>query len=312
MTVDFGAHLYPESVFPEPIAESPLRDLLGPMLDDPGELETIYENAGVEKAVLSQPFYMGLADEAATADANDALLEIINQSSMFYGLASIPTASGGEAAADEFERSLENGYHGGALETKTEGIELTDGELEPVFEVADQTGAPLLVHPKLDDSLHPEVLDDTYLLNATFGREAALSESLCKIIHEGVLDRYPNLNLVYHHLGGNIASMLGRIHLQLDDGRWPGQDNVKPFSEFKAQLQNRIFVDTSGFFGYEQPLRATLEEIPTSQILFGTDYPFEPRTSEEVAMFTETIDTVTGEYAEQILETNVERLLINL
>lgn len=311
MTIDFGAHLYPESVFPNPIAESPLRTLLGPMLDDPEELKTKYSEAGIDNAVLSQPFYMGSADAARTAEANDALLDVVERRELFYGLAAIPVASGGETAAAEFERSLANGYHGGALETKTDGVELTDETLEPVFEVADRTGAPILVHPKLDESLHPDVLDDAYLLNAIFGRETALAESICTVIHDEILDRYPDLNLVFHHLGGNIASMLGRIHLQLDSGRWPGQDNVKSYSEFIDQLTHRIFLDTSGFFGYEQPIRSTLDSFPSSQLLFGTDYPFEPRSSEELAAFTDTVSAVAGETSEQILRTNAERLLVN-
>jgi len=312
MTIDFGAHVYPEASFPEPIENSPLDDLIPTLLRNPGELRRLYNAAGIDHAVLSQPYYMGSADTEATAEANDALLDVIEDDTMFYGLAAIPVSAGGDAAAAEFERALDAGYHGGAIETKTNGIELTDDALEPVFEVADRTGAPLLVHPKLDESLHPDVLDDTYLLNATFGREAALSESICKVIHQGILDRYSDLNLVFHHLGGNIASMMGRIHLQLDDGRWPGQDHVKDYQSFKAQLESRVYIDTSGFFGYESPIESALEEFPSTNVLFGTDYPFEPRDATELSDFVETIQTVGGEDAERILEQNTRDLLVNV
>jgi predicted TIM-barrel fold metal-dependent hydrolase len=312
MTVDFGGHLFPESVYPEPIRASPMSDLLGPRLSDPDHVARLYEAAGIDSVVLSQPFYMGSSDPAVP-EANDALLDVVEAYDQFYGLAAIPVAAGGQEAAAEFERALEAGYHGGALETKTEGVELTDDSLEPVFDVAERHGAPILVHPKLHESLHPEALDDTYLLNAIFGREAALSESICKVIHEGVLDRHPDLDLVYHHLGGNIASMLGRVHLQLDEGRWPGQESVTDYDEFKRQLEARIYVDTSGFFGYERPLRATFEELPVSQVLFGTDYPFEPRDEEELAALEASIGrTLSRRDTRRVLEDNALDLLTNV
>lgn len=312
MTVDFGGHLYPESVYPDPMRGSPLDDLLGPRLSDPDHVAELYDAAGIDEVVLSQPYYIGSSDIEAVETANDALLNVVEGYEQFYGLAAVPVAAGGEAAAAEFERALDRGYHGGAVETKTDGVELTDDALEPVFEVAERHDAPLLVHPKLDQSLHPEALDDTYLLNAIFGREAALSESIAKVIHEGVLSSYTDLNLVFHHLGGNIASMLGRVHLQLDEGRWPGQGSVVPFDEFKRYLEDRIYLDTSGFFGYEQPLRATFEEIPTSQVVFGTDYPFEPRDEGELAELATAVDRTTSRTdAERVLSENALDLLVD-
>jgi predicted TIM-barrel fold metal-dependent hydrolase len=312
MIIDFGAHLFPSATFPEPIADGAVRDILGDRMHDPEQLLKLYKAAGISHAALSQPFYMGHNDADAVAAANDALLEIIEAYEQFYGLAAIPVSAGGPAAAEEFERALEAGFNGGALETETNGVDLTDGSLEPVFEVAERTGAPILVHPKLHQSLHPDALSDEWRLNAIFGREAALSESISKVIHQGVFDRHPDLNLVYHHLGGNIASMLGRIHLQLDDGRWPGQDNLKPFDEFAEQLRSRIYLDTSGFFGYKAPLQTALEEFPTSNFLFATDYPFEPRDAAELREFNASVEDVAPAAADDILHRNAERLMINL
>lgn len=309
MTIDFGAHLYPAGTLPEPLAEGPLGALLGPLLTDPERLLSAYEGTGIDRMVLSQPFYMGHGDVDTVAAANNALLAVIDEYPAFEGLAAIPVSAGGEPAAEEFERTLEAGFVGGALETRTDGIELTDEVLEPVFDVAERGGAPVLVHPTLDDSLHPAVLSDEWRLNAIFGREAALSESLSKVIHEGVLDRHPELTLVYHHLGGNIAAMLGRVNLQLAEGRWPGQERVKPWSAFVQQLRDRVYLDTSGFFGYESPLQAALAEVPAERILFGTDYPFEPRDGGELSRLVDTVDRVAGADAPAIRSGNAERLL---
>ncbi|WP_255152299.1 amidohydrolase family protein [Halorarius halobius] len=305
---DFGAHLHPENVLPESFEQ--FEPYLGAHHTDIEEYVRWCEEAGIDGAALSQPYYMGHGDGEATATANDALLAEIDDYDQFHGLAAIPTAAGGETAAAEFERCLDAGYSGGALATKSDGIELNDPEVEPVLAVAADRGVPLLVHPKLNESLHPEALDDTYRLNAIFGREAALSESIFKVIHDGVLDRYPDLDLVFHHLGGNIAAMLGRIHLQLDPGRWPGQEHVKGYEAFKTQLEQRVYVDTSGFFGYSAPVRVALEAFPSTQLLFGTDAPYEPRPPEEGRAFADAIAEVTSRAdADRILGGNARDLL---
>lgn len=72
-----------------------------------------------------------------------------------------------------------------------------------------------MVHPKLHDSLHPEAFEDGYLSNAIFGREMALCESVYKTVCEGIPTEYTDVKLVYHHTGGSVASMLGRIELYL-------------------------------------------------------------------------------------------------
>lgn len=312
MTIDFGAHLYPADSFPALLSGTPIHERLGSRVTDPERLRELYDEAGIDGAVLSQPFYMGSGNHDATAAANDALCTVVDEYERFYGLGSIPVAAGGDVAAEEFERVLDLGLHGGAVETKTDGIELTDSAYEPVFEVASATGAPVFVHPKLNGSIHPDAFPDDLRLNAIFGREMALAESISKVIHDGVFERYPDLTLIYHHFGGNLASMLGRIHLQLDPGRWPGQDHVEPYEEFHARLTESICVDTSGFFGYDAPLRTTLDELPASQVLFGTDYPYEPRDASELASFVDSVERVVDGDGEDVLSRNAKRVLANV
>lgn len=277
-----------------------------------------YDAAGVDRAVLSQAPFMGIADAERARAANDTLLETIRDRAAFYGLASLPTAAGGEVAAEEFRRCLDRGFNGGAVEAGVGGIDIHREAFEPILEVADQTGAPLFVHPKLDDSIGADVLDDAWLLNAVLGRDVALCASIAAVVHSGVLDRYPNLNLVYHHLGGNISSALGRFHNQYEkfspEG-WLGEDPGEPFKEypeFEAQLEDRIYVDTSGYYGHPNALSSALGAFPVSQLLFGTDFPFETRTSSD---FEEIIGPILDETprsdAEQILGGNARELLVN-
>lgn len=311
--VDFGGHIVVNGYVPDFM--EPLDDIIGPAHNDPDLVLERYQEAGIDRVVLSQPPYMGYSDFDSVRESNDVLLDVIEDYEEFYGLAAIPTPAGGEEAAAELERCLENGFNGGALETMSDGIELDNPEVGPIFDIAEKYKAPLLVHPKIDVSLHEEVdvLSDKYRLNAIFGREAALSESIFKLVHQDILDDRSDLNLVFHHLGGNIASMLGRAHLHLDIGRWPNQDEVKPFHEFKRILEERVYLDTSGFWGYHAPFRTTLEEFPSSQILFGTDAPYEVRSAGELHDHAKSVaENASKTDADSILGGNTLDLLVNV
>lgn len=312
--IDFGAHLHPEATIPDAVRHRPLTEHLGAVEYDAAALAAYFDGGGIDEAVLSQPFFTGHDDATATAAANDALLDVTTAYDRFYGLAAVPTGAGGEAAAAEFERCLAAGYNGGAVETESHGVDLTSEAVEPVLEVANDTGAPLFVHPKLHDSLGPGVLDDDYLLNAIVGREAALLESICTVVHDGLFDRYPDLNLVYHHFGGNLGATMGRIELQLDPGRWPGrQEHVRSFAAFRDALASNVYVDTAGFFAYQNPFEAAVKELSASNVVFGTDAPYEPRTDEELRRFVETVtETLPAEDADRVLSGNARELLANV
>ena len=303
--VDFGAHFYPKEVDEADRAGSHQDHHVG--LDRIHDADTQLAEmraAGVDAMVVSNSNYLGHADAERTAEANDAMLEHVEAHEAVFGLAGIPSGAGGEAAAAEFERCLDAGFHGGGLDETHVG--LTDDGMEPVLEVADRTGAPVMVHI-------PELPSVDYRLNATYGRELALQESITTAVHAGLFDRYPGLNLIWHHYGGNIASMLGRTHLQTDAGRWPDQERMKPYDEFKADLENRVYVDTSGFFGYTAPLRIALEELPSTQVLFGSDYPWEPRDAAEYARMVEAVlDSGTAMDARRVLGENALDLLVNV
>lgn len=299
--IDFGAHFYPE----DPVKRDKQVDQYAGV-DRLGNTETVrseMETAGVDAMVYSNPDYLGHPDAGKTARANDALYEYVEEYDEFYGLAAIPLGNGEEAAA-EFERAIEMGFHGGGL--RETDVHLTDEELTPVLEVADRTGAPIFVHsPSLPSVEHRH--------NAVFGREHAQQESISRVIHDGTFDRYPDLDLVWHHLGGNIASMMGRIHLHTDPGRWPNQQSVQSYEQFRSTLEERVYVDTAGYFGYTAPIRVALEEFPSTQLLFGTDYPWEARTGEEFGRLVDAvIESGSRKDAERILGRNALGLMINV
>lgn len=306
--IDFGAHFYPPELdLPDRGgAERERMDQKAgkDRLHDADTVITEMKEGGYDAMTLSITSFMGHDDAEHTAHSNDILYEYVEEYDEFYGLASIPIGASGEEAADEFARCIDMGFNGGALHETDVG--LTDEEMEPVLEIADNTGAPIFVHI-------PELPNIEYRFNATFGREHAQQESISEVIHNEVYDRYPDLNIIWHHLGGNIASMLGRVHLHADPGRWLNQEPMKSFDEYKADLEERVYVDTSGFFGYSAPVRIALEEFPSTQILFGTDFPWEPRSETELEVLSDAVlESGTHRDARRILGENALDLMVNV
>lgn len=307
--VDFGAH-YHTTV---PSGLDGLHDVIGPIAVDPSAYADWFRDGGYDAAVLSQPYYLGYDDPEFTKTVNDELLEVVEEHEMFYGLAAIPTAAGPEVAAAEFERCLSNGYHGGAMAVQPDGISLASEANAPTFEVADSAEASILVHPTSNDRLSTPWFVPQYQNDMAFGREAALCSAISTVIHEEILERYPNLSLVFHHMGGNIASMLGRVKLRLDADRWGRSGSAKSFEMFRKLLKSRIYIDTSGYFGYHNSLNCAKDVFEPSQILLGTDAPYEPRTQEELAAYLEGVrDHASDANARRILGGTALELLVNL
>lgn len=317
--IDFGA-IFRITQMSE--GDEPYSDHVSEIRYNPDHFLKWFNRGGVDRAVLSDPGYMGHHDTDETASVNDDLLDLLNTFDEFYGLAAVPVRAGGGEAAAEFERSLDNGFNGGAITTTAKGRDMTDPIYEPVFEVANRTGAPLLVHPS-DHSYLDEYEPDGYVLtgkyqtNHMFGREARMCGSIMKVINAGVLDKYENLNLVYHHHGGNIASMMGRIELRMQ--RRSGEymkgrsKETKPFEEIKDQMEARLYIDTSGYFGYNAPTRTALEQLPASNIVFGTDAPAEQDTPGDLEDYVGTIaDVAPRTETRQILGQNALDLMVNL
>lgn len=320
LSVDFGAHYYPE-IPPELTSKHEAIERFDgdAVCTDVEAIKARYADADIDRVVLSTPFYMGSEDAEATASANDDLLEVVRSHEEFYGLAAIPTGAGGEAAAEELRRTLDAGLNGGALETNSHGIELVDDELDPVFEAADETGAPILVHPNVSfqeeraDDEASERREDVWKLNSIFGTEDALARSLCKVIHEDVYDRYPNLNLVFHHNAGNVATMLSRLEMWMNRVHRDGGEHLKEYDEFMSVFEEHVYVDTAGYFGDPGPFRETFEVLPASRVLYATDFPYEtlaPETFRKIAGAVESLrprseaDAVLGGNALDLMYTD--------
>ncbi len=321
MIVDFQHHFTPRELFKEDLGDRRVLqyDATGApsytshaLLYDMDEHIRMMDAAGIDAAFLTSGAGM-CADLERSRFINDKTKDAERRyPGRFIGAAHVHPLGGADALRELARCAVELGFPGAVVTSEVDGLFLDAPELEPFWAEASRRGLFVFVHPALKLN-YPQPFD-AYDTARSVGREFSLITATIRMINSGVLDRHPDLTIHMAHLGGGIASMLGRVRSYQDKVFWGTAGNprhgVVPQKELDYYLRERLVFDTAGFCGALGSLRTALVELPASRIVFATDYPQEIRTPEAVREFVDGIRTL-GEAGEQILSGNVGLLLRN-
>jgi len=121
---------------------------------------------------------------------------------------------------------------------------------------------PIFVHPALAPKGYSLMND--YQLPVILTREFDLGLAVTRLIAGGVIERYPELDLVFAHFGGGLAGYKERISRSAYRFKLPQR-----FEEYF----DRLYFDMAGFEGSPIALRCALEGIRPERMIFATDYP---------------------------------------
>jgi aminocarboxymuconate-semialdehyde decarboxylase len=108
-------------------------------------------------------------------------------------------------------------------------------------------------------------------LGNTIGNPLETTVALSHMIFEGVFDRFPGLRICAAHAGGYLPSYLGRSEVRC--GRATQGEAGCPKKPFPEYFRREILIDTMIF--REEGLRHLVAEVGVSQMVYGTDYPFD-------------------------------------
>ncbi len=194
---------------------------------------------------------------------NDATAKLQkNYAGRFAGLAHLPPLEG-QTALGELDRAVcELGLKGATVSSQVNGLSLDAEGFRPFFERAAKLGITIFVHPTLAPKGY-DLLED-YMLPVILAREFDLGAAVTRLIAGGVLDRYPELRLVFSHFGGGLAGYKERIARSSYRFKLPAS-----FEEYFDLL----YFDMAGFEGSPIALRCALEGIKPERMVFATDYP---------------------------------------
>jgi len=180
----------------------------------------------------------------------------------FVGLAHIPPL-GGAAALEELERAIgELGLVGVTIPSQVNALSLDAEEFTPFYALVNKLGMPIFVHPALAPKGYSLLQD--YQLPVILTREFDLGVAVTRLIAGGIVERYPELDFVFAHLGGGLAGYKERIARSSYRFKLP-----RSFDDYF----NRLYFDMAGFEGSPIALRCALEGIRPQRMVFATDYP---------------------------------------
>lgn len=182
------------------------------------------------------------------------------------------------AAAKEFERCVEKlGFKGAMLNGTTDGDFLDAPRFTPVFEAAQALGVPIYVHP----APPPETIMKAYfsglpgeaghlLSIAGWGWHAEMGLHALRLIVSGVLERFPEMQIVIGHMGEGVPNALARSSGVLSGA-------MKMPLTVAEYFKRNFHVTTSGYFT-KPPFHCALEVVGIERMLYSVDYPFSPNT----------------------------------
>lgn len=232
--------------------------------------EQVLKDHGVDTQVITLTTPGTHVETPATAAkfaalVNDAFAEVIRtKQGRFTALATLPLNDPAASVAELRRASGELGLRGAMLFSNVNGVGLDDQRFWPIYEVANDLGAVLYIHPT-----HPvgvEAMTD-YWLMPLVGFLCDTTLAAAKIVFSGVAERFPRIEWALCHLGGAIPYLAER----LDRG-------FEAFSECRANIPRppsdylkRFYYDTVNF--NPKAIQLAIAFAGVEHILAGSDYP---------------------------------------
>jgi aminocarboxymuconate-semialdehyde decarboxylase len=278
-TVDIHGHFVaPEEmdvVKDTNLARNVSSNLNGPLILGPGRIQFM-DQQGIDVQVLS---HQGGWWYEADRDFASRIVKVQNERlaawckahpDRFVGLASV-SLQHPEMAAQQLEDAVKNlGLRGVGIAGHAGGEVPSIAKYDPFWTKVQELGVLVFVHPGgADNIIKPGALGGRGDLGNIIGNPLETTFFLSRMIFDGALDRFPGVKICGAHAGGFLPSYLGRTDVACDVRDNANCANKKhPREYFKQQLM----VDSMIFS--EEGLRHLIAEMGVSQIVYGTDIPY--------------------------------------
>jgi predicted TIM-barrel fold metal-dependent hydrolase len=187
----------------------------------------------------------------------------------FGAFATLPLPYVSEAAR-ELEYALDTLKLDGVVLFASQGTQyLGDPSYAEVFQELERRKAVVFIHPNTvpPGSIVPKISVPWGIVDFPMDT----SRAVVNLLMTGTLDRHPSIRYIVSHAGGAIPYLALRIQLSENLPSWPHHNTPKGSAHYLKRLYYDTALSTS-----EQVFAALREFLPTSQVLFGSDYPMVP------------------------------------
>ncbi len=280
-----------------------------------GDMENrvrVLDKFGLDKQVLTlarPSTWIGIPADAVpkmTRLGNDTVAAVAKQfPDRFIAVGTLPVPT--EEYLPEFDRCLNGlGMAGIQILTNVDGKRLHEPQFRPFFAHANATKAPIWIHPQLVEGWSEE-----FALDKIFGWLYETSITLAQLVFSGIMEEYPDLRIIPHHMGAMVPHNSGRIK-GFYEARdlYPGTGLVSlprdPLDYFR-----RFYGDTM-LCGTVHAFECGYKFFGPEHIIMATDYPFGPQQGEQWVKETlDQVDSIGLSQAEKdlILSGNLLRLI---
>lgn len=216
--------------------------------------------------------------------ANDGQKELCDKyPDRFVGyLASLPM-NDPHAAAKEAERAItQAGACGIQIHSNINGEPLDEPKFAQVFAVAEKHDIPIFLHPSRGAEMpdYPNEKKSKYEIWWTFGWPYETSTAMARLVFGGVIDKFPKLKVLAHHLGAMVPYFEGRV-----GPGWDQLGNRTTDEDYKSLLKSmkkrpldyfKDFYADTAVFGSMSATKCGLNFYGVDKVLFASDCPFDP------------------------------------
>ena len=230
--------------------------------------------AGVDRTLLS-PWVALLGYDVPVDEAlrmcriqNEALAAMVqDHSDRLSALGTVPLQDPALASTELEALMAGSPLSGVEVAASVCGAYLGDAAFEPFWDVADATGALVLVHPTTGGFDLP-VMKEYYLWN-TVGNPIETAVTAAHLVMAGVMERHPRLRVLLAHGGGAVLAVRGRLERA---------------HSFQPQARSRLAEspgDSLRRFYFDSVthdpdlLRELIAYASPQHVLLGSDYPFD-------------------------------------
>ena len=245
---------------------------------------------------LTVPFLESFTEPKATVDlvriGNDGMAELVDKypNRFSAAVANLPM-NDIDSALKELDRAISKlHFKGIQLCTDINGKPLDSPEFLPFFEKMQKYDLPIWLHPTRGPKIADYTTEDTskYKLHHIFGWPYDTSVMMVRLVLSHVLEKYPKLKLITHHLGAMIPFFDKRL---LSFLRGPDMDQyTKGLSQPPMDYFKMFYGDTA-LQGSTAGLMCGYAFFGADHILFGTDMPYGSYSGERTVV-EETIDSI--------------------
>jgi predicted TIM-barrel fold metal-dependent hydrolase len=229
--------------------------------------------AGIATAIVSpttpQVGFLPAADAARVArESNEWAKQLTRDFPGRFGMFAMLPMPYVDESLKEIGHALDTlGADGIGMMTSYGDKWLGYSELAPVFQELNRRKATVYTHPTTPNccvNLARDVPD----VAVEYGGDTA--RTITNLIFSGASQRYGDINFIFSHGGGMLTAMAERLEIQMPAiPPWKG----KFTREIVDHELRRFYYDTAQVSN-AVTIKALAQLVPTTQIVFGTDYPY--------------------------------------